>query len=249
MCIAAFDPEFQFGGSFANERTLLQHIIERTRPHEESERLAARLLERCGGLGNLMAADPNRMRRVAGWGPDIQRELHAALQIAVALTQVEAQSQDALRDMRSVIRFCRSLLARRTREHLLVLLLDKGFRPVCHRRIQTGTVDHVTVYPREILKAAIEEGASAIILAHNHPSGDPVPSAGDIDMTCRLAETANALGIAIADHLIIAAAGNFSFRENGLLDCGRSTRNLPLSGFAFSRVTARPAARSQSADV
>ena len=249
MCIAAFDPDFQNGSSRASESLLLQHIIARTRPHEESERLATRLLERFGGLGNLLAADCRRVQRVAGWGPDIQRELQAAQQIAVALTQVEAQSCDALQDMRSVIRFCRSLLARRMREHLLVLLLDKGFRPVGHRRMQTGTVDHVTVYPREILKAAIEEGASAIILAHNHPSGDPVPSAGDIEMTRRLADTAQALGIALADHLIIAAAGNFSFRENGLLDCSRAARNLPLSGFAFATGTARPAPRSQPADV
>jgi DNA repair protein RadC len=115
------------------------------------------------------------------------------------------------------MRYCRIRLLGSSREQLHAIYLDRALRPVAGKCLQTGTVDHVTVYPREILAMALRHGATAIVLAHNHPSGNPQPSRADIAMTKLVEEAALPFGIAIVDHIIVGNQGNFSFRQYGLL--------------------------------
>ena len=116
-----------------------------------------------------------------------------------------------------LLAYCRTRLAHESIEHFHLLFLDRKNRLIADEVQQTGTIDHTPVYPREVVKRALELHASALILVHNHPSGDPTPSQGDIAMTREIAEAASKLGIVVHDHVIIGREGHSSFRSLGLL--------------------------------
>jgi len=116
-----------------------------------------------------------------------------------------------------VLDYCRAAMAFESKEHFRILFLDKGNHLIADEQHQTGTVDHTPVYPREVVKRALELSATAVILVHNHPSGDPTPSRADIDMTRAIVEVARPLGIAVHDHLIVGKDGHASLKALKLI--------------------------------
>lgn len=202
----------------AEELRLLKQIISKTRSERESESLSRQLLRRFGRLANILRASEADLGRVGGYAPDIGRELRAIRDLLTALVRVEVTSRHVIDSPDALFRFCRLHMAGERREQFHVLFLAKDLRLIDHSCMQTGTVDHVTVYPREVMARALEVGATSLILAHNHPSGNPRPSRGDIRMTRQLASAGGYLGIYILDHIVVADSGNFSFRQHGLLD-------------------------------
>ncbi|MBV8287790.1 MAG: DNA repair protein RadC, partial [Hyphomicrobiales bacterium] len=117
----------------------------------------------------------------------------------------------------NVLDYCRAAMAFESKEHFRILFLDKGNHLIADEQHQTGTVDHTPVYPREVVKRALELSATAVILVHNHPSGDPTPSRADIDMTRAIVEVARPLGIAVHDHLIVGKDGHASLKALKLI--------------------------------
>jgi DNA repair protein RadC len=122
-----------------------------------------------------------------------------------------------LSSWRQLLDYCHVALAHEPVEAVRVLYLDRKNRLMRDEQVARGTVDHIPLYPREVVKRALELGASALIVVHNHPSGDPTPSRGDIATTRQLQEAATALGLVLHDHLIVARQGHTSFRAEGLL--------------------------------
>jgi DNA repair protein RadC len=133
------------------------------------------------------------------------------------MRRLEAKQRTVLSSWSAVLDYCRTAMAFADKEQFRVLFLDKRNQLIADETQQTGTVDHTPVYPREIVKRALELSASSIILVHNHPSGDPTPSRADIDMTRNIAAAAKPLGIAVHDHVIVGRSGHASFKSLGLL--------------------------------
>ncbi len=142
-------------------------------------------------------------------------KLIAATASRVAKGQVKQRTM--LSSWSSVIDYCRTAMAFADKEQFRLLFLDKRNQLIADEVQQTGTVDHTPVYPREVIKRALELSATAIILVHNHPSGDPTPSQADIEMTRLVREAAKAVGITLHDHIIVGRQGHTSFRGQGLL--------------------------------
>ena len=131
--------------------------------------------------------------------------------------QAQIMDKPVIGSWDALIDYCRASMAYGQTEQFRILFLDKRNRVIADEAQQEGTVDHTPVYPREVAKRALELGASALILVHNHPSGDPTPSQADIDMTGKIVKAGQALGIGVHDHLVIGRADHASFREQGLL--------------------------------
>ncbi|MFZ1815699.1 MAG: DNA repair protein RadC [Rhizobiaceae bacterium] len=196
---------------------LLKTIIGKRRGKRETETLAIALLKRFGRLGRVLRANEAEFAGITGFGPDIASEFHSTREIVQAVTLLEALDRPVLDKPERLWAFLRSILAGEVREQFHVLHLDKAFRLIGHDLLQIGTVDHVTVYPREVMHKAIAQASASIILVHNHPSGNAKPSRGDRCMTDRLVTIGNHLGIRVLDHLIVGESENFSFRQSGLL--------------------------------
>jgi DNA repair protein RadC len=131
--------------------------------------------------------------------------------------QDELMDRPVLTDWRRLLDYCHASMARERTEQFRVLYLDRKNVLMADEVQQSGTVDHAPVYPREVMKRALELGASALIVVHNHPSGDPTPSAADVEMTEALAAAANKLGLVLHDHVIVGRTGHASFKSLGLL--------------------------------
>lgn len=136
------------------------------------------------------------------------------------MAQTDLIGRPAIGSWKQLLDYCHAAMAREPREpreHLCVLFLDRKNVLIADEVQASGTIDHTPVYPREVMKRALELGASALILVHNHPSGDPTPSKGDIDMTHEIQDAAERLGITLHDHVIIGRKGHASFKNLGLL--------------------------------
>ena len=191
---------------------LLFYSIERI----DTKPLAKRLIERFGTLGDLFAADPAHLRDF-----DIDQRtlvLFRALREAGRRLALEKVAQKpVLGNWQQLIDYCHATLAHEKTERFAILFLNRKNELIANEIQQRGTVDHTPVYPREVVKRALHHEASAIILVHNHPSGDPKPSRDDIEMTKEIRAAAEPLGILIHDHLVIGRKGHASFRSLGLL--------------------------------
>jgi len=131
--------------------------------------------------------------------------------------RAEGKQRQMLSSWSNVLEYCRAAMAFERQDHFRILFLDKGNHLIADEQHQTGTVDHTSVYPREVVKRALELSATAVILVHNHPSGDPTPSRADIDMTRAIVEVARPLGIAVHDHLIVGKDGHASLKALKLI--------------------------------
>ena len=196
---------------------LLELLLFRAIPRQDVKPLAKRLIAEFGGFNEVMAASPERLRRFAGVGNGAVQELKIVEAAAHRMAQVRILNKPVLSSWDGLLEYCQTALAYQPLEQFRILFLDRKNILIADEAQQKGTVDHVPVYPREVVKRALELNASALILVHNHPSGDPTPSEADIQMTETVRVAAQALGITLHDHLIIGKTDNCSFRSMGLL--------------------------------
>lgn len=179
--------------------------------------LVHELLGRFGNFGEVVSQAPTRLSEVPGIDERVGMLFRAVRFAATRLALQKATERPILSSSKALIRYCRIAMAHEQTERLRILFLDRKNVLIADEVQQTGTIDHTPVYPREIIKRALELNASALILVHNHPSGDPTPSHADIAVTIRIAESARHLGIEIHDHLVIGKGRHTSFKALGLL--------------------------------
>lgn len=205
------------GGASLADYEVLEFLLFGARPRGDTKPLAKALLDRFKTLSAVLTADPAALRQVPGMGEASIAALKIVTQAAERLAREEAMAGDVISSWDKLLAYCRMTMAHQKIEQFRLLFLDKRNRLIADEVQQQGTIDHTPVYTREVVKRALELGAAALILVHNHPSGDTEPSAADIAMTEELRSAAEKLGIAIHDHLVIGRAGHASFRSLGLL--------------------------------
>lgn len=191
---------------------LLELLLFRLIPRRDTKPIAKALLTRFGSLPEVLGAPAHLLTEVKGVGDSVATDLKLVAAIAHRMLKGELSGRQVLASWSSVIEYCRAAMAFEAREQFRVLFLDKKNALIADEVQQTGTVDHTPVYPREVVKRALELSATAIILVHNHPSGDPTPSRADIEMTKLIIETARPLGITVHDHIIIGKDGHASLK-------------------------------------
>lgn len=196
---------------------LLELILFRSIARADTKPLAKRLIARFGSFAGVLGAEPERLKEVAGVKDAIATDLKVVAAAARRMLKAEIANREILGSWSAVIDYCNASMAHETREQFRILFLDKKNVLIADEVQQVGTVDHTPVYPREVMRRALELSATAIILVHNHPSGDPTPSRADIDMTKRIMEIGETLGIAVHDHIIIGKSGNVSLKGLGLV--------------------------------
>ncbi|MFZ8940540.1 MAG: RadC family protein [Gemmobacter sp.] len=209
---------FMAGGPDAvPDYELLELVLFRAIPRQDVKPLARSLIERFGDFNRVISAPPARLADVAGVGEAVIVELKLIEAAAQRLARARVINRPVLSSWQALIDYCQTALAHRETEEFRVLYLDRKNVLIADEAQARGTVDHVPVYPREVVKRALEINASALILVHNHPSGDPTPSAADIEMTLRIRDAAEVLGIVLHDHLIIGKAREVSLKAGGYL--------------------------------
>jgi len=196
---------------------VLELLLFHANARQDMKPVAKRLIERFGSLGKVVTAPAAELEKVKGVGPAVSAIVKAAEAVALRMLREQAAERPVLSSWDRVLDYCTAAMAYQSVEHFRLLFLDRKNKLIADEVQQRGTVDHTPVYPREVVKRALELGGSAIILVHNHPSGDPTPSRADIEMTRQVREAAEKLGIALHDHLVIGAEGHASMRALGLL--------------------------------
>jgi DNA repair protein RadC len=196
---------------------LLEMVLFRAIRRGDTKPMAKALIARFGSFAEVISAPANLLMEVKGVGPGIVTELKLIRAAALRLTKGEVINRPVLGTWNAIIEYCRAAMAFEEIETFRLLFLDKKNQLIADEQQQHGTVDHTPVYAREVVKRALELSASAIILVHNHPSGDPTPSLADIDMTKRIIQAADKLNILIHDHIIIGRKGHVSFRNLQLI--------------------------------
>ena len=209
---------FVAGGADAMpDYELLELTLFAALPRRDTKPLAKALLARFGSFAEVIAAPPARLMEVKGVGETVASHLKIVEAAAQRLARTRVIGRPALSSWAALLDYCTAAMARCANEEFRVLFLDRKNVLIADEVQNKGTVDHTPVYPREIVKRALVLSASAIILVHNHPSGDPTPSKADILMTREIAAAAKALGLAVHDHLVIGRGGHASFKALGLL--------------------------------
>ncbi|MGV1913344.1 RadC family protein, partial [Agrobacterium vitis] len=173
---------------------------------------AKALLDRFGSLAGVFGAKHTLLQEVKGVGEAVALDLKLISSAAQRMLKSELKGKQILSSWSSVIDYCHAAMAYETTEQFRILFLDKRNTLIADEVQGRGTVDHTPVYPREVVKRALELSATAIILVHNHPSGDPTPSRADIEMTKTIIDTAKPLGITVHDHVIIGKQGHASLK-------------------------------------
>lgn len=191
---------------------LLELILFRAIPRRDVKPLAKALLKRFGSFPEVLGARPERLREIDGLGEAAIADLKVVEAAARRMGREQMRTRPIMSSFKDVIEYCRAAMAYCEREQFRVLFLDKRHGLIADEVQSVGTVDHTPVYPREIVRRALELSASALVLAHNHPSGDPTPSPADIRMTEEIVNISNMLGIVVHDHLIIGRHGHVSFK-------------------------------------
>ncbi|OCW58914.1 hypothetical protein AWJ14_20925 [Hoeflea olei] len=204
---------FREGGDRAlADYELLELLLFRLIPRRDTKPIAKALLARFGSLTEVLGAPAHLLTEVKGVGDSVATDLKLVAAVAHRMLKGDLKGRQVLASWSSVIDYCRAAMAFETREQFRVLFLDKKNALIADEVQQTGTVDHTPVYPREVVKRALELSATALILVHNHPSGDPTPSRADIEMTKLIVDTARPLGITVHDHIIIGKDGHASLK-------------------------------------
>jgi DNA repair protein RadC len=196
---------------------LLELLLFRAIPRRDVKPLAKALIARFGSFAEAVAAPVERLREIEGLGEAAVAELKIVAAAAARFARGEVKRRAVLSSWASVLDYCRAAMAFAEREQLRILFLDKRNQLIIDEVQQVGTVDHTPVYPREVIRRALELSATAVILVHNHPSGDPTPSRADIQMTQAIIEVAKPLGIAVHDHIIVGKDGHASLKALKLI--------------------------------
>ena len=205
------------GAAALADYELLELALFRALPRRDTKPLAKALLKRFGSLSEVLAAPPERLKEVSGVGEVVAGELKLIKAFAERLAAEAVRKRPVLGSWSALLEYCRAAMAFEEREQFRILFLDKRNALIADEVQQKGTVDHTPVYPREVMRRALELSATAIILVHNHPSGDPTPSRADIQMTETIVQVGKPLGVTVHDHLIIGREGHASFRGLGLI--------------------------------
>ena len=209
---------FLTGGARAMpDYEILELTLFRVIPRQDVKPLARRLIDVFGDLNGVLSAPLSRLEKIDGVGPAVALELKVMETVTHRMTRAKIMQRPIISSWDSVLDYCHTVMAHRDIEQFRVLFLDRKNVLIADEQQGEGTVDHVPVYPREVVKRALELNASAIILVHNHPSGDPTPSEEDITMTNHIEHAAGALGISLHDHLIIGRSREISFKSQGLI--------------------------------
>ena len=209
---------FLLGGADAMpEYELLELVLFNAIPRKDTKPLAKRLLQHLGSFGEVVSASDGRLREVEGVSDGVILQLRLIKAASLRLMKSTIMEKPLLNSWKSVLDYCQAAMAHEKREQFRILFLDKRNRLIADEVQQTGTVDHTPVYIRAVVKRALELSATAIVLVHNHPSGDSQPSRADIDMTRQIVLAARPLNIAVHDHIIVGQAGNTSFKGLGLI--------------------------------
>jgi len=196
---------------------LLEMVLLGAHARRDMKPLAKALLAKFGSFNDVIAAPPARLKETEGVGDSIVASLKVVHAAAGRFARGEVKRRPALSSWSAVLDYCRTAQAFAEVEEFRVLFLDKRNQLIADEVQQKGTVDHTPVYPREVVKRALELSATAVVLVHNHPSGDPTPSRADIQMTQQIVDIAKPLGIAVHDHIIAAGDGHANFKELHLI--------------------------------
>ncbi len=196
---------------------LLELILFRLLPRRDTKPVAKALIERFGTFSEVLGAPPHLLEEIEGLGPTAVTDLKVILAAAQRFARDEIRDRPVLDSWSELIDYCHSQMAFEEKEQFRILFLDKKNQLIADEVQQVGTVDHTPVYPREVIRRSLELSATALILVHNHPSGDPSPSSADVAMTRAIKEVAAPLGITLHDHVIIGRSGHVSLRARKLL--------------------------------
>jgi DNA repair protein RadC len=196
---------------------VLELLLFRSQRRGDVKPLAKTLIKTFGGFAETLAAPIERLMEVPGIGESTALELKIVHAASIKLAQERVIDRPVISSWNDLLAYCRAAMADEKTEIFRILFLDRKNILIADEVQQRGTVDHTPVYPREVVKRALELSASAIILVHNHPSGDPTPSRADIEMTNQIVKAAQALNIRVHDHLVIGQKSEASFKGLGLL--------------------------------
>jgi DNA repair protein RadC len=209
---------FREGGTAAlPDYELLEMVLFRAIKRGDTKPIAKALMARFGTFAEVISAEPERLMEVKGVGEAVATELKIIQAAALRLTRGMVLDRPMLGTWNAIIDYCRAAMAFNEIESFRLLFVDKRSQLIADEVQQTGTVDHTPVYAREVIKRALELSATAIVMVHNHPSGDPTPSMADIDMTKKIVAAGLPLGILVQDHIIIGRKGHVSFRNLQLI--------------------------------
>jgi len=196
---------------------LLELILFRAVPRRDTKPLAKAILAQFGTFAEALNAPEERLKEVPGLGEAAITEIRLVRAAALRLVRGEVLERPVLASWSQVLDYCRASMGFEAKEQFRILFLDKRNQIIADEVQQKGTVDHTPVYVREVVKRALELSATAIVLVHNHPSGDPTPSRADIETTKQIVSSAKNLGIVVHDHIIVGKQGHSSFRGLGLI--------------------------------
>ncbi|MCX2560231.1 DNA repair protein RadC [Acetobacter farinalis] len=206
-----------FIGDVVEDQSILARLIALVAPrHPDAGTLAASLLRRFGSLAALLSASEQEMQEVLGKAPALHVALRLVQEAGLRLHRVRLKRTGVLADRAQLKAYLSAMLAHEVVEQVRVLFLDARHHLLADEMLGRGTVDHTPVYPREVVRRALELQAEVLVLVHNHPSGDPSPSQDDILMTQRIAQAATLMGITIWDHVIVGGGQLLSLKEEGL---------------------------------
>jgi DNA repair protein RadC len=206
------------GGSDALlDHELIEYLLALAIPRADTKPLAKALLREFGGIGGVLTADAEALMRVKGMGETSVAALKVPHAAALRLLRAEVAARPVLANWQALLDYLRADMAHHAVERFRVLHLNSKNMLVRDELMSEGTIDETAVYVRQVIRRAIDLGSAALILVHNHPSGDPAPSRADIEITRQIAEAGKRLGIAVHDHVVIGAQGHASLRAQGLI--------------------------------
>ena len=205
------------GAEAVPDYELLELVLFRAMPRRDTKPIAKAILARFGTFAEAMNAPEDLLLEIPGLGDAAVTEIKLVRAAALRLMRGEVLERPVLGSWKQVLDYCRAVMGFEAKEQFRILFLDKRNQMIADELQQEGTVDHTPVYVREVVKRALELSATAIVLVHNHPSGDPTPSRADIDMTKQIIAAAKPLGVVVHDHIIVGKQGHASFRGLGLI--------------------------------
>ena len=208
----------EHGAAAFQDYELLEIVLWAANPRGDTKPLAKRLIDHFGDFAHVITATPEQLREIDGVGDAAIAAIHIVEAAAIRLARARVMHREVvLSSWQALLDYCNATKRYKATEEFHVLFLNRKNVLIADEVQQKGTVDHTPVYPREIVKRALNLEASALIMVHNHPSGDPTPSRADIDMTKQVRDAAKAVGVVLHDHLVIGSDEPFSFRSNGLI--------------------------------
>jgi len=211
------DKLLEAGPDALHDYELMELLLGQALPRIDVKPLAKTLLARFGSFAGALAARPEELLKIKGMGAAAAAALKTVRAAALLMVRQELTGRPVIGSWQKLLDYCRMALAEEKTEQFHLLFLDRKNTLIADERQQSGTVDHAPVYPREVVKRALELNASAIIMVHNHPSGDPTPSRDDVAITKAVAAAAEKLGILLHDHIVVGRSGHASLRSLGLL--------------------------------